>query len=120
MPTFNSIAQLVSYIDTNINTNGVDSISGAELNTALNGIVSLMQEHTIIVELDMNTNTLVIPALLNAFNVKVFAGGRLIDNSINSTSYPDGYTFNSSTNTITFASVRGAGEVFTIDYFGGS
>ena len=118
--SFNSIAQLVQYVNDNINTNGVDGISGAELNTALNGIITLMQEHTIAVVLNANTGTIQLNRLVNAFNLKVFAGTRLTDNTLVTDPYPDGYTFDASTGSIAFASTRGSGEIFVIDFYGGT
>lgn len=39
---FSSIADLTSFVNSNINTNGTDSITGANLNTGLNGVIQYL------------------------------------------------------------------------------
>ena len=39
---FSDIPQLTSFINTYINTNGTDSITGNQMNTALNGIIQFL------------------------------------------------------------------------------
>jgi len=39
---FTSIASLTSFVNSNVNTNGTDSITGANLNTSLNGIIQYL------------------------------------------------------------------------------
>lgn len=114
---FVDIAQLVGYINSNIKSNGVGSITGSQLNTALLGILQFLQyERTIVVELQADDTTIFDSRLIGASSLKLYSSVRLVDNAINNTSYTDGYTFNKTNGTITFAGIRGKGEVFVIDY----
>ena len=57
--SFPSIADVESYIDSNITNNGTNSITGTNINTALNGIIQFVSGSTVIpnTEIPVGTGT---------------------------------------------------------------
>lgn len=122
--SFVNLAALKAYINAYITTNGTGAITGSIMNTALLGITEfIFQDSVLMASLATNANSLQDNRLIGASWVKVYSGVRLIDNGIAlrdlGISFPDGFTFDPNTGTVNFASTRGAGETYIIEYLQG-
>lgn len=114
---FADVTAVITYINSNIVTNGAQTITGAIMNEALIGMLQFVYEEKTLVETLSSAGTTITNTLLiGAEKLKIYSSVRLTDNDTVGSPVPDGFTFNNTTGTITFASTRASGEIFTIDY----
>lgn len=47
---FINLAALTAYVNSNLNTNGMDAITGAQLNTTMNGVIQFLNELSLVTD----------------------------------------------------------------------